>query len=268
MAKVTPVVAWLMVEFGLDRGQRRRRKSDSITREFAIASKDGATVALHLPSGTYFDLDSTAAEILTLVNEHGESAAAGRLADRYRLSLDEAQAGVSGVLSTLRAGGGAPAARGRRPTISGTRNVVRSWARLPRRYRRAATTATCVVLAVELALRLFPLDRVARLFGAPLATGGEKPPARPLASDELTEQELRRLWGANWALSSWVYDATCLRRALTWGWVLRARRPSLHIGLVAENDVLAHAWLSVGDAALDGSENAQVFSVIASEIGG
>jgi Transglutaminase-like superfamily/Coenzyme PQQ synthesis protein D (PqqD) len=232
----------------------------SLRRELITAPKGDASVVLHLPTGTYLELDQVATEILGLVSELGEAGAARVLSERYNLPVQRARADVLRVARAVRSGAATSAARGRRPTLRGAIDVARGWWRLPLAARIATCQAALLVLTVEVALKLSSLDAVARRIGAPLAVDDRDGAAPPLDETTLTSKERLHLWAVRWVLQRWLFDATCLRRALAWGRVLRARRPALCIGLVEEDGVLAHAWLHFGDVTLDAPDQGRNFS--------
>jgi hypothetical protein len=140
----------------------------------------------------------------------------------------------------------------RRPSLRGGASVVRQWARLPARSKFVVLETTVLIVGIELALRVFPIDTVARRAGAPLADGRgvDDPDLAEIDVSKLAGREQLRLAAADWTLARWVFDATCLRKALLYGWVLRSHGPELHIGLVGKGDSLAHAWLVVGGSTL------------------
>ena len=82
----------------------------------------------------------------------------------------------------------------------------------------------------------------------------------PFDEGRLTERELLRFAARDWVLARWVYDATCLRRALVGGWILRHRHPELRIGLMEDDDVVAHAWLVVEGRSIGALSNVSNFS--------
>lgn len=213
---------------------------------------------LHLPSGTYLHLDAGATRIVNLVSETGEDGAVEALVERFGLEPLRARADVTGVIAAIRGSGAAPAS-GRRPTGAGARAVLRSWGRLPWRAKAATARATVLVVIVEIALRTASLETVARRVGVPLLFDEDAASLPALDPSTLTEHERMRIWAVRWVLQAWLFDATCLRRALTWGWVLRGHHPRLCIGLVDEDGVLAHAWLVIGAATVDALEHAHGF---------
>ena len=107
-----------------------------------------------------------------------------------------------------------------------------------------------VLLLIEVGLRLSRVDRVARALGVqflPTEERGHAGAPAPLLAAE-------RRWTRNAArlLRRWPLDATCLRRSLLFGWILRRRRPVLVLGVRPGPDgVQAHAWIRLGAVDLD-----------------
>ena len=64
----------------------------------------------------------------------------------------------------------------------------------------------------------------------------------------------------------WLFDATCLRRALGAGWILRRRHPRLCLGLTGAEGALAHAWLVVDGHTIDGLRGAPVFKRVVAPV--
>jgi hypothetical protein len=225
-----------------------------------VLAPDGeGSVALHLRSGTYFHLDRTATEIVRLVQEGGPEGAAGALARRYGLSPQRAQEDVAGALRAIEGQSSSGGGRSRRPTRRGTLAVAKGWLHLGRREKAGAIGAAALVGVVELLLHTVRVDRAARLLRTPLldGPGGEELAAFDFSALTLSERD--HLLALAWVQRIWLWDATCLRRALATGWALRRRHPRLCIGLTGTEDVLAHAWLVVEGRAVDGLPGAQVF---------
>ncbi len=205
----------------------------------------GELVVLHVPSGTYLRLEGSASDIVDLLVEFGATGPAAQvLSTRYGLPSSRAEADVASVVTAIAGLHADRASRPRRPTGSGSLHVLRAWLRLPPGRMVAVAKAVGAVLAVEVGLRTGDLEQVARRFRVPLATGSA-PATR--ADDEanvaaLTPREQRDYWAATWALDRWIYDGTCLRRALVTGWFLRRHRPELHLGLIGDGET-SHAWI-------------------------
>lgn len=222
---------------------------------------DGETVLLHLPSGTYLALDATASRIVELLNEHGDpEKAAAALAALYGIEPARAQGDVGAVVGAVQGLSAPRTGRGRRPTVAGVRVVTRSWWRQPWRYRMTSLQVVAVAAVVEVGLRTTGVDRLARLLGVPLATGGAPAPALGVGdAGFLSERERRVHWALFWVMTRWLYDGTCLRRALVLGWFLRRRHPVLRLGMLSEGDV-AHAWIEVDGRALNTEPVTGVFA--------
>jgi hypothetical protein len=107
-----------------------------------------------------------------------------------------------------------------------------------------------LLLAIEAGLRSTRVDKVARVVGV-----------RFLPTDEAEHADLpeplspaERRWTNNAArlVRRWPLAATCLRRSLLLGWILRKRQPTLTLGVRSENGVVqAHAWIRLGSIDLD-----------------
>ncbi len=229
---------------------RRRRGPWGPLGDVLIAPRPGGSIALCLRKGVYLDLDGSATEIVELVKIKGTDGAVTALAERHGLTREVSSGHVDNVLRTFASVGPGAATRARPLTPAGGLRVVRQWAAFPTRLRVSTAYATCLMTVVEALVRLCPVDQAARWLGAPLVTHdtGELP---PLDRDLLTERELLMLGSLSWAQRLWPWDATCLRRALAAGWLLRRRRPGLCLGLPSTAGALAHAWLVVGGRALD-----------------
>ncbi|HEY4929188.1 MAG TPA: lasso peptide biosynthesis B2 protein [Acidimicrobiales bacterium] len=205
----------------------------------------GHLVVLHVPSGTYLRLEGSAADIVSLLVEHGDAgAAATALSARFAIPMAQARDDVASVVRSVTGLRAARASQPRRPTWSGMRRTVGGWVRLPPAKMLGVAQATVVVLVVEVGLRTTDLDRLARWMGSPMAST-----SAPATRDDdaanvatLSRAEQRNYWAATWVLDRWVYDGTCLRRALATGWFLRRHHPELHLGLIDEGET-SHAWI-------------------------
>ena len=205
-------------------------------------SADGTRIALHLSTGTYLRLNESAEQIVDLLTSTGDpDCAAADLALRFGLSERQARADVQFVIDRF-GGLKRKSARGaRRPRARTTVNEIRTWWALPFRRRIAVVQIVTVLGFVELGLRLSSLPALAKALGVPLATDS-KAVSMVAAVSELQPGERIRLSGLDWALRRWIFDGTCLRRALVTGFVLRHRHPRLHLGLM-EDGVTSHAWV-------------------------
>lgn len=230
--------------------------------DLLIARHDDGAVVLHVPSGTYLKLDASATEILDLVRSDGRSGAASELAAKYGLDAHTAATDVNAVLEAV-SRTRASSSPGRRPAASGVATVFREWTGLPSwSARLMVIEVAALVVAAEVALRVAPIDVVASRAGAPLAdvSSAVDPAMPPFDEGRLTEQELLRFAAGDWVLARWVYDATCLRRALIGGWILRRWHPEMRIGLIDEDGVVAHAWLVVEGRSIGALANVATFS--------
>jgi transglutaminase superfamily protein/coenzyme PQQ synthesis protein D (PqqD) len=214
-----------------------------------ITSMDsrGEIILLHIPSGTYLGLDSTAARIVELLNENPDpSRAASALSEQFEIPYAQAFGDIEEVLDSVNGMAASRIGRGRRPTIAGVRQVTRSWWRQTWRYRLVTVQVTAVVVIIEIGLRCTNVSRLARWMCIPLATHEALPPdPAPDDLSDLTDREKRAYWAVNWVMTRWLYDGTCLRRALAYGWFLRRRHPVLRLGMIDESAAVAHAWIEV-----------------------
>ncbi len=213
----------------------------------------GRTILLHLRSGTYLSLDRSAARIVHLLNEAPDPRqAAEALARQFDVPFEQALGDV-GVVAAAVQGMSAPRTnRGRRPTVAGARLVTQSWWRMPGRSRWTTVRVTLVFVAIEVGLKTVRLARLARWMQVPLATDHAPPPSA--GQDDLTglsAAEHRAYEAVCWVLSRWLYDGTCLRRALALGFFLRRHHPVLRLGMIDEAGAVAHAWIEVGGRVFD-----------------
>ena len=130
--------------------------------------------------------------------------------------------------------------------------VLRSWWRLPPVLKLAVVRATAMVVAVEAGLRLTDIGRLSERLHVPLAARSSDVPGPAEGDDRshgddapvstLSPHEQQMYWATSWVLDRWLFDGTCLRRALTQGYFLRRHHPTLHLGLIGEGDT-SHAWV-------------------------
>jgi hypothetical protein len=217
---------------------------------FAALTPSGDSVVLHVPSGTYLTVDSTARAILNLLGKHKDvSRAAAALAQQYSIPLDRAEADVESVLETL---GRLRASRGsvaRRPTLSGIRQISRQWASVPASAKYSIVKALGIVVVVEVALRTMNVMRVADLMKVPLTSNLSEPFVEDSCGDTgLSPKEERLHWAVRWVLARWIFDGTCLRYALATGFFLRKQAPVLRLGLIGDGST-THAWVEAGGRA-------------------
>jgi hypothetical protein len=108
-----------------------------------------------------------------------------------------------------------------------------------------------LLVVIEAGLRVARVDRMARLLRISFLS------ADTAARDEvgppsLTSHERRWINNALRLMRHWPLNATCLRRSMVFGWILRRRHPVLLLGVrQGEFNVLAHAWIRVGNTDLD-----------------
>jgi len=118
------------------------------------------------------------------------------------------------------------------------------------RYLAAHPLDAVVVLlwmsAVEFAVRLVPVSKLANLLGAPLATQPTEPGVA--AQPRLNATDVRRLRLLDALARRWPFGSgPCLRQALVAGRLLRRHGPRLRIGAALDHDdLVGHAWVEVG----------------------
>ena len=215
----------------------------------------GARILLHLPSGTYLRLDDSAARIVDHLNEDPDPAhAASELAVRFGIPVDQALRDVLTVIAAVHGQEARRTRRGRIPTVTGVAAVTRGWLRLPWAGRTATMRAAVLVVVIEAGLAVSSLPKLAAFLGVPLATDQNAAPVdvdSNMAIAILDERELRALWAVGWVLERWLFDETCLRRSLAFGWFIRRRRPALRLGMIDDGEVIAHAWVEAQGLAFD-----------------
>lgn len=232
---------------------RTRSSRPSAAFNVLVAWDTEGCVVLYVPTGTYLRLDSVASEILDLVQKVGESDAVAAFADRHGLDSEKARADVASVLHAIRTGRASPKKLWNNPpSCRGAATVVREWLRLSRHAKFAILDITAIIMLVEVAIRFIPIDRLANRLGTPIAEQSDLSfrNAQILDLSQLTDHELIRMEAVEWTFARWIFDATCLRRALVCGWILRHRDPKLHIGMMEASDGLAHAWLEIDRSTL------------------
>lgn len=234
-------------------GSRKRAWHE---RDFIVsATSSGERILLYLPTGTYLHLDDSAARIVGLLNQDPDPVhAADHLVHRFQIPFDRALGDVNAVIAACSGQSGQRQDRGRRPTVSGFRVVAQSWLRQPWATRCSMVQAAIVVLAVEAGLAVTSLPRLARLLHVPLAADRDDPVVGVDnfgALETLTAREQRAHWAVDWFLERWLFDGTCLRRSLAFGWFIRARQPVLRIGMIDDGGTVAHAWVEAEGRAFD-----------------
>jgi Transglutaminase-like superfamily len=208
-------------------------------------------------------LDAMATEVVRLVQDKGAAGTVATLAARHGQPIEAVEADVERVISTIRQSSVAPTARGRHPSLKGSAGVARAWLRLPLSRKVAAAYATVLVVAVEVLIHMSSVDQASQWLRVPLAGSADVDDPPALDASSLSARE-RELLGALASVQRrWLFDATCLRRALASGWVLRRHHPRLCLGLAGSDEALAHAWLIVDGHALDGLPGATLFRPLA-----
>lgn len=226
----------------------------------SATTPSGDRVLLHTASGTYLRLGGAAGAVVDLLAAHGsEEAASAALAARYGLPRERAVADVRGVVERLSALRPVRPAGGR-PCPASVACLAVQWVRLPRHQRLTAAGMLLLLGVVEAGLRCTDVVRLASTLGVPLAGGaGDPPPCSDLS--ELLPAQRRRMLALDWALGRWWAPATCLRRALATGFVLRRRSPVLRLGMTADG-VTAHAWVEAGGRSHDPGRPDGIFRAV------
>ncbi len=113
--------------------------------------------------------------------------------------------------------------------------------------------ATGLVVAVEIGMRITDVRRLAKLMRVPMESGTVDLPHEAADDmDLLSPGEQRAYWATRWVLHRWVYDGTCLRRALAAGFVLRRHHPVLRLGLTDDGHT-THAWVEASGSTYNAS---------------
>jgi hypothetical protein len=238
-------------------------------RDIALSTDaEGRTILLNLRSGTYLGLDAAAVRIVHLLNENPDpEAAASLLARHFGVSQQHASKDVAAVIASVNGLRARRSNHVRRPSVDGTRTVLRSWKRQGWRFRLTILQATSIVVFVEIGLKLTNLQRVAKWLKVPLGTASSTVPITDAPSAGfscLNEDEKRASWAVIWVMRRWLYDDTCLRMALAQGWFFRHRQPVLRLGMLEDKVNVAHAWIEVGGLALNAQGVTSAFASLAS----
>lgn len=126
-------------------------------------------------------------------------------------------------------------------------------ARLRSPVARQLPWALVTALAVECGLRVTSLPTLVRLLGLSLHTTTAHTEPRS-SSTVLGTQDAARYRAARRVLRLWPRGGSesCLRLALTAGFLLRHRHPRLHLGVAQfEGGTRAHAWISIDGVVFD-----------------
>jgi hypothetical protein len=218
--------------------------NDAIRACYWAESSDGERVLLHIPTGVYLKLDASSSAIFDLLVKYEDVAKASTvLAKTFSIPADRAVADVGYVISTLTSLRPSRASRVKWPTVHGVVITAREWWSLPILLRIAVVRAVLVVAAAEIGMRTTDLGHLAALLKVPLAPGMSEIPQIGIGgAGTLTRREQRNHRAAGWVLDRWVFDGTCLRRALIVGYFLRRHHPVLRLGLVGDGRT-SHAWV-------------------------
>lgn len=110
-----------------------------------------------------------------------------------------------------------------------------------------------LLVVIEVALRTQRLDTVARRSGMQFlpVDGAPNPQMGTDTRIALSPAERRWVNNVGRVVRRWPWDASCLRRSLLLGWVLRRRHPVLVVGVRVTGLVEAHAWVRVEGVDLD-----------------
>lgn len=122
---------------------------------------------------------------------------------------------------------------------------------------RYLVPALAVGVFVEIGLRTTTLPRLSGMLGVPLHLGPARPggpPLRLVSPWRLGRIDAARYQAARRVMRLWPGggETTCLRVALVAGFLLRRRRPTLHLGVAhVDGRTRAHAWIVVDDLVVD-----------------
>ncbi len=226
----------------------------------AATSPAGERVLFHVPSGTYLKVDRAASTIFDLLVEHENiDTAADALAAMASISIERARGDVAAVVEVLRGLRPSRTIRPRRSTVRGMCRTTVQWWSLPLSLRVSVIKAVFVVSAVEVGIWTVDIRKLAKWSGVPLATDTAELPRSGTADIEaLSPREQRVHWATAWVLDRWIFEGTCLRRALATGYFLRRRDPVLHLGLTGNGET-AHAWVEAEGMTFNAAEVTGVF---------
>lgn len=128
-------------------------------------------------------------------------------------------------------------------------------ARIPVADKVETARTLALSLAVEVAIRVAPIPKVAGGLG--IALDFTIPtPALPavVPTPPLTSDEARRVRSVRRVMRHWPFGrGTCLRQSLVLGHLLRHRHPVLRLGVRSRHDgVIGHAWLELSGTSVGG----------------
>jgi len=127
------------------------------------------------------------------------------------------------------------------------RSGTTSWA-----TRREYGTVVLLACATEVAVRVVPLDRLARLYGVRFGSATTQEAPAPL--EVLPDWAVRRFRATARVMRRWPVQGECLRHSLVAGQRLRALHPELKLGVTkTDAGIAAHAWLVIAGRSLDPS---------------
>ena len=122
----------------------------------------------------------------------------------------------------------------------------RAW-KWPSEKKLQVANAYLAVSFVSASLGRRPVPDIARALGVRLAGTDPSNSPPPSRADDFTTP----LWTVDAVYRHWPGDASCLRRALVLGHLLRQHAPELHLGVRhADEGLEAHAWLTVNGTPL------------------
>lgn len=129
---------------------------------------------------------------------------------------------------------------------------LRTIARMPPRRWADIVLIGALAARIEYLVRFEGLTKAAKCAGVAVALNGMAAPTGSTDDIPISVRERERLDTAWRVLRIRPFNSTCLRTALVGGYVLRAHRPALRVGVGKSNGlVAAHAWIEVDGVSLD-----------------
>jgi hypothetical protein len=119
------------------------------------------------------------------------------------------------------------------------------------RFTYELARALCWLTRIECGLRRHDLPTLCRKLGIDCDFRSAIPPATEHVV--LPRRTRTAVLACSYAVARWPFGATCLRRCLVLGRLLRTLEPSLRIGVRRDGEFMAHSWLEIGGRTLDGS---------------